>query len=234
MEALCIGTELRTAVLNRPDAWRSLIADVREVYGGELTYSANWYREFEEVPFWDALDYIGIQVYFPLADSTGSKMSLDAFKAAWAPHVARIEALQQRVGKPVLFTEVGYPEPPRMRPWSRGSGGRPRRWTMNCRRPFTRRCSRHSGANPGLQAPTSGNGSPRAARDSVGDAHAGGNEGSRRRENRRKWCSPGGIGLLSCNQEWKPTDYRKILPVSSRMCAYIECSSLLHIDCFPY
>ena len=108
MEALCVGTELRSTVLNRPDAWRRLIADVRAVYRGELTYSANWYREFEEVPFWDALDYIGIQVYFPLADSTGSRLTLDDLKAAWAPHVKQIEAVQQRVGKPVLFTEVGY------------------------------------------------------------------------------------------------------------------------------
>ena len=108
MEGLCIGTELRSAVLNRPEAWRVLIADVREVYGGELTYSANWYREFEEVPFWDALDYIGIQVYFPLADTTAGNLALDELKTAWAPHVGRIEALQQRVGKPVLFTEVGY------------------------------------------------------------------------------------------------------------------------------
>ncbi|MDE3258144.1 MAG: glycoside hydrolase TIM-barrel-like domain-containing protein [Gemmatimonadota bacterium] len=108
MEALCIGTELRSAVLNRPDAWRRLIADVRAVYGGELTYSANWYREFEEVPFWDALDYIGLQVYFPLADSAAAALTLDDLKAAWAPHVKLIEAMQQRVGKPVLFTEVGY------------------------------------------------------------------------------------------------------------------------------
>ncbi len=108
MEALCIGTELRSTVLNRPGEWRRLIADVRAVYRGELTYSANWYREFEEVPFWDALDYIGIQVYFPLADSTGGAVTLASLKAAWAPYVERIEAVQQRVGKPVLFTEVGY------------------------------------------------------------------------------------------------------------------------------
>jgi hypothetical protein len=107
MEALCIGTELRSTVLKRPGDWRRLIADVRKVYGGELTYSANWYGEFEEVPFWDALDYIGIQAYFPLsADSVG--VTLESLKAAWEPHVERIEALQRRVGKPVLFTEVGY------------------------------------------------------------------------------------------------------------------------------
>ncbi len=108
MEVLCIGTELRSAVLNRPEAWRRLIADVRSVYEGELTYSANWYLEFEEVPFWDALDYIGLQVYFPLADSAATALTLDELKSAWGPHVKLIEAVQQRVGKPVLFTEVGY------------------------------------------------------------------------------------------------------------------------------
>ena len=108
MEALCIGTELRSAVLNRPEAWRRLIEDVRSVYAGELSYSANWYREFEEVPFWDALDYIGIQVYFPLADSAGVALTLDELRAAWAPHAELIESVQRRVGKPVLFTEVGY------------------------------------------------------------------------------------------------------------------------------
>lgn len=70
VEALCIGTELRSTVLKRPGEWRRLIADVRKDYGGELTYSANWNREFEEVPFWEALDYIGIQAYFRLAEST--------------------------------------------------------------------------------------------------------------------------------------------------------------------
>ena len=106
MEALCIGTDLRSTVLKRPGEWRRLIADVRKDYGGELTYSANWNREFEEVPFWEALDYIGIQAYFPLVESTD--VTPASLKAAWAPYVKRIEALQQPVGKSVLFTEVGY------------------------------------------------------------------------------------------------------------------------------
>lgn len=60
------------------------------------------------MPFWDALDYIGIQVYFPLADSTGDTSTLDELMAAWTPHVKLIEAVHQRRGKSVLFTEVGY------------------------------------------------------------------------------------------------------------------------------
>lgn len=108
MDALCVGTELRSTVLKDPAAWRKLIADVRKVYGGKVTYAANWYREFEEVPFWEALDYISIQAYFPLADRADTSVTVASLKAAWAPYVGQIEALQKRVGKPVLFTEVGY------------------------------------------------------------------------------------------------------------------------------
>ena len=108
MVAYCIGTELRTTVLEHPDRWQELIRDIRKVYGGWLTYSANWYREFEEVPFWDALDYIGIQAYFPLSDSEAANLGSGDLERAWAPHLERIEAVQKRVGKPVIFTEVGY------------------------------------------------------------------------------------------------------------------------------
>ena len=60
--------------------WRALIADVREQTGAPLTYAANW-TDYERVPFWDALDVIGIQAYFPLADSTDS--SEEAIRRGW-------------------------------------------------------------------------------------------------------------------------------------------------------
>jgi hypothetical protein len=104
----CIGTELRSTVLMAPDRWRDLIREVRGVYGGALTYSANWYREFQEVPFWDDLDYIGIQAYFPLTSDEGPEAGLDALVAGWAGHVADIEQVQRRCGKPVILTEIGY------------------------------------------------------------------------------------------------------------------------------
>jgi hypothetical protein len=108
MEAFCVGTELRSTVLAHAERWRSLIAEVRGIYTGELTYSANWYREFEEVPFWDMLDAIGIQAYFPLSDSASGEVTVASLQEAWEPHLARISAVQKRVGKPVIFTEVGY------------------------------------------------------------------------------------------------------------------------------
>ncbi len=52
--------------------WRRLIARVREVYAGRLTYAANWPGEFDAIAFWDALDFTGIQAYFPLGDEAGA------------------------------------------------------------------------------------------------------------------------------------------------------------------
>ena len=106
IEALCIGTELRATVNQREDDWRRIIADVRAIYGGKLTYGANWYEEFEEVPFWDALDYVGIQAYFPLSDAESP--TLGELRRAWQRLVQRIERVHERSGKPVLFTELGY------------------------------------------------------------------------------------------------------------------------------
>lgn len=117
MEMLCVGTELGSAVVGREDDWRRLIADIRRVYHGRLTYAANWYREFEEVPFWDALDYVGIQAYFPLSEK--GNPTVEELSAGWKPHLAAIERVAARVGKPVLFTEIGYRSVPdaAARPW---------------------------------------------------------------------------------------------------------------------
>ncbi len=117
IEALAVGTELRNTVREREADWRALIAEVRRVYRGKLTYAANWYREFEEVRFWDQLDAIGIQAYFPLAENPAP--SLEALRRGWVAHLPAIEAVQRRYAKPVVFTELGYrsaPEAP-VRPW---------------------------------------------------------------------------------------------------------------------
>lgn len=106
MAGLCIGTELMGTVATRESDWRSLIADVRAIYHGKLTYAANWYKEYELVPFWDALDWIGVQAYFPLSDQPDP--SVAQLVQGWQPHLASLEALSKRTGKPILFTELGY------------------------------------------------------------------------------------------------------------------------------
>jgi hypothetical protein len=66
-DIFCIGVELEKMSGN-DQAWRKLIARAREIYPGPLTYAANFGAEFESIKFWDALDYIGIDEYYPLPD----------------------------------------------------------------------------------------------------------------------------------------------------------------------
>ena len=106
VEIFCIGTELQKTIKEREDDWRNLIIKIRQVYQGKLTYAANWHQEFEEVPFWDALDYIGIQAYFPL--SLDENPTVNQLIQGWKPYLEKIENVQKQYQKPIIFTEIGY------------------------------------------------------------------------------------------------------------------------------
>lgn len=102
---LCIGTELHTFVQSRPQYWTRLIKRVRAVYDGKLTYAENW-DQFNKVSFWRELDYIGIDAYFPVAESKSP--SIEEFRVGWQRHKESIKTVYNRIGKPILFTEYGY------------------------------------------------------------------------------------------------------------------------------
>lgn len=118
IEALCVGTELHNTLRNHEKQWRNIIAQIRKVYHGSLTYAANWYKEYEEVLFWDALDDIGIQAYFPLTDSE-SNTSIEDLRSGWDLHLRAIEKIHTKFKKPVIFTEIGYRSTPKAarEPW---------------------------------------------------------------------------------------------------------------------
>jgi hypothetical protein len=102
---VCVGTEFKIGVVKREKFWRSLIAKVRAVYKGKLTYAANW-DEYPQIPFWDALDYAGINAYFPLVQKVTPSVS--ELLEAWKPHHEAITKFYTKVKKPILFTEFGY------------------------------------------------------------------------------------------------------------------------------
>ncbi len=106
MEMFCIGIELHLSIRQRPLFWRRLIDEVREVYSGSLTYGANWFQEYQEVGFWDQLDYIGIHAYFPLTQQLNANIA--DLERGWQPHLRSIETMQREWDRPVLFTEIGY------------------------------------------------------------------------------------------------------------------------------
>ena len=106
IEMLCIGTELQSTVATHPERWLELIRRIREVYTGKLVYAANWSDPLEEIPFWEELDYIGIQAYFPIADNKSP--DLPELEAGWQQYSLRLEALSKQFNKQILFTELGY------------------------------------------------------------------------------------------------------------------------------
>jgi hypothetical protein len=105
IELFCFGTELGNSVAKRPEYWSQLIRKIKKIYTGKLTYAANW-DDFDKVPFWDELDYIGIDAYFPLSDATTPTVA--DLNKAWQKHIQKMEQLQTKTNKKILFTEFGY------------------------------------------------------------------------------------------------------------------------------
>ncbi|MRX46058.1 glycoside hydrolase family 113 [Pedobacter puniceum] len=104
-DMICIGTEYRNAAIKRPKFWLKLIADIRKVYQGKLTYCANW-DDYQQITFWQALDFIGISGYFPISEA--KEPSVKELVKAWKPYQQELAKFSKEVAKPILFTEYGY------------------------------------------------------------------------------------------------------------------------------
>jgi hypothetical protein len=107
VEILCIGTELTSVATIKENMWKEIvIKPLRKAYKGPMTYAANWNEEYKHVKFWDALDYVGIDAYFPLSEK--DKPSIEEIRKGWEPWVKEMEEFQKIVQKPIIFPEVGY------------------------------------------------------------------------------------------------------------------------------
>ncbi|RIX53134.1 1,4-beta-xylanase [Paenibacillus nanensis] len=92
-EMLCIGCEM-VQTDRRETEWRELIAKVREVYSGPITYNCDKYQE-DNVAWWDAVDIISSSGYYPVG--------------RWEEQLDRIEKVVRQFGKPFFFMEAGCP-----------------------------------------------------------------------------------------------------------------------------
>lgn len=90
-EVFCVGCEM-VQTDRRADEWRAVVAAVREVYSGVVTYNCDKYQE-SNVTWWDAVDVISSSGYYPIDD--------------WEAQLDRIEQVVRREGKPFFFMEAG-------------------------------------------------------------------------------------------------------------------------------
>ncbi len=122
-DLLAVGSELLT--MERDEKrWRNLIADLRRVFPGRLTYSANW-DHYPQLPFWDALDIVGVNAYTPLSDTPNPDEA--SLVRGWAPFTQALRAWAARHGHRYVLTEVGFPSHPlaAKRPWDHTHRGHP-------------------------------------------------------------------------------------------------------------
>jgi hypothetical protein len=90
-EMFIAGCEM--VMTQRRDAeWRKLIADIKLVYTGLVSYNTDKYQE-EHVDWWDCVDVISSSGYYPITD--------------WDQELDRIEAVVKKYGKPFFFAETG-------------------------------------------------------------------------------------------------------------------------------
>jgi hypothetical protein len=106
VELFCIGTELKSSLKQMPNEWLSLIKEIKTIYKGKITYAANWDDSFEFLEFWNTLDYIGIQAYYPLTKNKNP--SLEEIKNGWDIHIEKLEGISSQFDKKIIFTEFGY------------------------------------------------------------------------------------------------------------------------------
>jgi hypothetical protein len=131
VDMLSVGLEYRS--LDGPARtadWRRVIRAVRARFSGHLTYGANGADAWTRVRFWDALDLIGIDAYFPL--SNGGVPSKAEIVRRWSRftdrfgvthrYLRRMGELARRRRKPIVFTELGYPSSAHAlaAPWRKG------------------------------------------------------------------------------------------------------------------
>jgi hypothetical protein len=100
-----IGVECKSWSGRFGPFWTELIRSSRARFHGQLTYSANW-DEAPDVLFWDQLDYIGINAFYPLADHDHASYAQYAEGAEAA--LTRAGTLASALHKQVLFVELGY------------------------------------------------------------------------------------------------------------------------------
>lgn len=113
VEQMAIGTELVWLEQNAPASlWNQLIARVRSVFKGTLTYDMNWYPSLSQAPeSWmknPALNLIGVSEYIPLSDTPG-RVDPSAMPNLWRDKVGKlIDTFAAQVGKPLILSEIGY------------------------------------------------------------------------------------------------------------------------------
>ncbi len=117
VEMICIGVEYLVATQPKYQSqWREMISRIRQAYSGKLTYAANWSGmpiwgiptpEYKQVKFWDMLDYVGIDAYYPMASVFNSTPSFTSAVSRMRGYAEEARQVGDIYNKKVVLMELG-------------------------------------------------------------------------------------------------------------------------------
>lgn len=93
--------------------WKSLIAKTKQTYHKKITYAAN-FDNYQNVSFWDQLDFIGINAYFKLRNNITEELKERKLEQlvtkSWDSTFNSFTIFKDtnHFNAPILFTELGY------------------------------------------------------------------------------------------------------------------------------
>lgn len=125
-EMFAIGQEWVTFSSRYPEYWRGLIREVRSIYPGLLTYSANWWDEVFQIPFWEDLDLVSVSAYYPLG---WDRVSDEEVRVKADEARRSLATLSRVLDMPIFFSEFGYSS-------RKGSLLKPSQWPENTQSPI--------------------------------------------------------------------------------------------------
>lgn len=127
---LNIGTEL-SASQHQTQHWHAIITAVRAIFTGPLTYGANWFPGPSDIVWWDQLDFIGVDAYYPLTDLVSPSVS--DIEQGWRSVLPSLASVSAQYNRSVLFLEVGYQSTndTAIHPWG-SNGGLDMQTQANC------------------------------------------------------------------------------------------------------
>jgi hypothetical protein len=104
-DVLVVGSELVSTEAQGAE-WGKVIKMARARFpSGMLTYSANW-DHYANIPFWDQLDFIGMNSYWKLGENHDVKV--EEIISRWRAIQKELVAFSNAKSKPVVLLEVGW------------------------------------------------------------------------------------------------------------------------------
>lgn len=103
VDVFVIGTEL--AGVESSTRWREVIASVRKVYSGHVTYAAHGVKGVLRFPAWQSLDAVGVSLYPSLGDSNDPA----TMRSQMEKTLTELRRASRGLSRPLWVLEVGIP-----------------------------------------------------------------------------------------------------------------------------